>query len=629
MSKPTPEEGSNSSSSPEPNTGSGRPSEKPTPPSSSESGSGQQTPAQAPGSSAPTPKPAGGPVPSEDQPTQAFKPFPGGTPAQKPEQKPEPKPAPEAAQAKPEQKPAPEAQRKPEQAGPNKPAEAGTSKPPMGTPRGSEEAKTTVLPPAAPKASAQSGPAGPQGPGPHQPTKPQSPAQAPGQQPGQSQGQNGPHPSSAPSGPAGDNTAVMPPVQQRPASGPGAAAGAGAAGAGAAAGAAGAAGAGNTAPPPGPGAGPGTGPASGPGAGSPAGAGGTTVAAAPVRERPKKKSNTAAWLVPVIAAAVVLILVIVGAIAHFIINRTVYGPDATAEKFVEALNEGDFEKARSFASFDVPENAYTDLIDDPKYAKAAGDTLSDAQVTSSERNGDDVTITVGYKQGEETKNIKLTGHKDGKQGLFFDKWKLNAPDLGTVKITAPAGAAVKINGEDFTASNPDTEYAVLPGTYEISTEGSKFVEATSAKTTVGFGGDDGGAELKVDPKPTKALGTEVQKAVDKRIDECKKAKEFEKAGCGPIKLPKKAQNTSIKPEKDVKLSTVSWKVTNPKVSANLDGGSGKGTFTTTKKGEATFTADSKSRGKNAWRLASPAPVIATGEFEIDGDSIKITKIYGW
>ena len=330
-----------------------------------------------------------------------------------------------------------------------------------------------------------------------------------------------------------------------------------------------------------------------------------------------------------IAASVVLILVIVGAIAHFIINRTVYGPDATAEKFVEALNEGDFEKARSFASFDVPENAYTDLIDDPKYAKAAGDTLSDAQVTSSERNGDDVTITVGYKQGEETKNIKLTGHKDGKQGLFFDKWKLNAPDLGTVKITAPAGAAVKINGEDFTASNPDTEYAVLPGTYEISTEGSKFVEATSAKTTVGFGGDDGGAELKVDPKPTKALGTEVQKAVDKRIDECKKAKEFEKAGCGPIKLPKKAQNTSIKPEKDVKLSTVSWKVTNPKVSANLDGGSGKGTFTTTKKGEATFTADSKSRGKNAWRLANPAPVIATGEFEIDGDSIKITKIYGW
>ena len=600
MSKPTPEEGSNSSSSPEPNTGSGRPSEKPTPPSSSESGSGQQTPAQAPGSSAPTPKRADGPVPSEDQPTQAFKPFPGGSPAQKPEQKPEPKPAPEAAQKKPEQKPAPEAQKKPEQAGPQKPAEAGTSKPPMGTPRGSEDAKTTVLPPAAP----------------------QGPAQAPGQQPGQPQGQNDPHSASSPSGPSGDNTAVMPPVQQRPASGPGAGAAAGAAGAGAAAGAAGA---GNTAPPPGPGAGP----ASGPGAGTPAGAGGTTVAASPVRERPKKKSNTAAWLVPVIAASVVLILVIVGAIAHFIINRTVYGPDATAEKFVEALNEGDFEKARSFASFDVPEDAYTDLIDDPKYAKAAADTLSDAQVTASERNGDEANITVGYKQGGENKHIKLTGHKDGKQGLFFDKWKLNAPDLGTVKITAPAGANVKINGEDFTASNPNTEYAVLPGTYEISTEGSKFIEATSAKATVGFGGDDGGAELKVDPKPTKALGTEVQKAIDKRIDDCKKAKEFEKDGCGPIKLPKKAQNTSIKPEKDVKLDTVSWKVTNPKVSAKLDSGSGKGTFTTTKKGEATFTADSKSRGKNAWKLASPAPVIASGEFEIDGDSIKITKIYGW
>ena len=604
MSKPTPEEGSNSSSSPEPNTGSGRPSGKPTPPSSSESGSGQQTPAQAPGGSAPTPKPAGGPVPSEDQPTQAFKPFPGGSPAQKPEQKPEPKPAPEAAQAKPEQKPAPEAQKKPEQAGPQKPAEAGTSKPPMGTPRGSEDAKTTVLPPAAPQGPAQ------------------APGQQPGQKPGQPQGQNDPHSASSPSGPAGDNTAVMPPVQQHPASGPGTGVAAGAAGAGAAAGAAGA---GNTAPPPGPGAGP----ASGPGAGTPAGAGGTTVAASPVRERPKKKSNTAAWLVPVIAASVVLILVIVGAIAHFIINRTVYGPDATAEKFVEALNEGDFEKARSFASFDVPEEAYTDLIDDPKYAKAAADTLSDAQVTASERNGDEANITVGYKQGGENKHIKLTGHKDGKQGLFFDKWKLNAPDLGTVKITAPAGANVKINGEDFTASNPDTEYAVLPGTYEISTEGSKFIEATSAKATVGFGGDDGGAELKVDPKPTKALGTEVQKAIDKRIDDCKKAKEFEKDGCGPIKLPKKAQNTSIKPEKDVKLDTVSWKVTNPKVSAKLDSGSGKGTFTTTKKGEATFTADSKSRGKNAWKLASPAPVIASGEFEIDGDSIKITKIYGW
>lgn len=603
MSKPTPEEGSNSSSSPEPNTGSGRPSEKPTPPSSSESGSGQQTPAQAPGGSAPTPKRADGPVPSEDQPTQAFKPFPGGSPAQKPEQKPEPKPAPEAAQKKPEQKPAPEAQKKPEQAGPQKPAESGSSKPAMGTPRGSEDAKTTVLPPAAPQGPAQ------------------APGQQPGQKPGQPQGQNGPRSTSSPSGPAGDNTAVMPPVQQRPASGPGAGAAAGA-GAGAAAGAAGA---GNTAPPPGPGAGP----ASGPGAGTPAGAGGTTVAASPVRERPKKKSNTAAWLVPVIAASVVLILVIVGAIAHFIINRTVYGPDATAEKFVEALNEGDFEKARSFASFDVPEDAYTDLIDDPKYAKAAADTLSDAQVTASERNGDEANITVGYKQGGENKHIKLTGHKDGKQGLFFDKWKLNAPDLGTVKITAPAGANVKINGEDFTASNPDTEYAVLPGTYEISTEGSKFIEATSAKATVGFGGDDGGAELKVDPKPTKALGTEVQKAIDKRIDDCKKAKEFEKDGCGPIKLPKKAQNTSIKPEKDVKLDTVSWKVTNPKVSAKLDGGSGKGTFTTTKKGEATFTADSKSRGKNAWKLASPAPVIAAGEFEIDGDSIKITKIYGW
>ncbi|WP_151952870.1 hypothetical protein [Brevibacterium sp. Marseille-P9724] len=529
MSKPTPEEGSNSSSSPQPNYGTGRPPEQPTPPSSPANGYGPQAPQRAPQSGTPAPKPA--------------------------------------------------------------------AEPPMGNPPGGEDAKTTVLPPAGAQDPAQA----PRQESPQQPqTSPQGPPQA---------GQHSARPASAPRGPADGNTAVIPPVSPSAGS-------AGAFGAGAAAGA-GAAGAGRMTPPP------------GPGMGTPAGGGGTAIAAAPVRERPRKKSNTAAWLIPVIAASVVVILVIVGAIAHFIINRTVYGPDATAEKFVEALNEGDFEKARSYASFDTPENAYTDLIDDPKYAKAAADTLSNAQVTASERNGDDVKITVGYKQGEEDKSIDLTGSKDGKQGLFFDKWKLNAPDLGTVKINAPAGAKVKINGEDFTTSNPDTEYAVLPGTYEISTEGSKFIESASAKTTVGFGGDDGGAELKVDPKPTGELGKEVQKQVDKRIDDCKKAKEFEKKGCGPISLPKKAQNTSIKPEKDVKLNTVSWKVTNPKVSAKLDSGSGKGTFRTTDNGKAQFSADSKSRGKNAWKLATPAPVIASGEFEIDGDSIKITEIYGW
>lgn len=608
MSKPTPDEDRNSASSPDAADGARPSSASQTPPVSPESQKQQGTPAKAAQDGSPAPRVKKDDIPSEDQPTQAFSPIAADKPAQAP-----------AAGDKPAQSPAAKQPQRPEAA--PKSAESA-DKSAASERKSSDSAETSVLPPARPNAAPQGAAAqgaGPQKPGqpPHGPQQsgPQQqgpqhngPQQAGHQQP-VSQPQGTPQPgasqTAAGSAPNDGSTAVMPPV------GAGAAAGAGAAGAAAA---------GNTAPPPGPGAaGPGQ-PASGPG----------TIAAAPARPRDKKKSP-AAWVVPVVAASVVVVLVIVGVIAHAIINRTVYGPDATAQKFVDALNEGDFAKARSYADIQVPENAYTDLIDDQKYAKASSDSLSDAQVTSSERSGDSATITVGYKLAGDTKNLKLNGQKDGKQGLFFDKWKFDAPELGTVKITAPTSGKVKVNGEEFKPSNPGTEYAVLPGTYELTTDGSKYLEAGSAKATVGFA-DENSAELKVEQKPTKALGDDVQKQINDRIKSCTDAKEFDKKGCGPLSIPKDAKpaGSADTSGKDLKIKTVKWDVKNPSIQASLDENDpSKGYFLSSKKGSADFKADSKKAGKNAWYLKKPLEVAPAGEFTIEGDKIKITKIYGW
>lgn len=366
-------------------------------------------------------------------------------------------------------------------------------------------------------------------------------------------------------------------------------------------------------------------PAGGPGAPGNAGGPGSYPGSAQARsQQAPRKSSKMPLIITAIAVGLVVLLIAIGAIIVGVVNRSNHGPDKLAQDYIDKLSSGDMDGASSIAQPSVPEGSNEGLLD-PKYVEASQDKISDAQVKDTQIDGDNAVVKTTYTLAGQQHSLDLKAHKDGKEGLFFDKWALDGPALQTIAVTAPKGSGSTINGKDFSNVGGTTSYAVYPGSYELSTPGSKYIEKATDETTVGFGGGDAqSATLTSRAKATKAFSDDVDKAVKDKIKACEKTEEKAPKGC-PMSVGE-GSSSGVSVKDDMVDKTVQWKVSVPKVTAALDPNGSGGSFSSLSAMTYSFKADSKKMGKNKW-MGSGSRHIG-GTVEIDGDKLKIKEFFG-
>ncbi len=251
----------------------------------------------------------------------------------------------------------------------------------------------------------------------------------------------------------------------------------------------------------------------------------------------KRKKSKLPLFLSLGAVALVLILVLVGFFVVRSVNNNKYGPDTVAEEYLAALEAGNLDKANEITKATAPDGASEKLLVQP-IVDGSQDKITDTKVVETTRNGDSAKIHTQYSLGGQPYDLVLTATKDGRQGMFFDKWKLEPPVLPTIALEVPPISGSTINGQEFTPEAGRVEYAVWPGRYDVSTPESKYITSAEGNATVGFADEEApqAATVKLSVEATDAFDTDVKKLVEDKVKECAKEKKTSVDGCPMVNI---------------------------------------------------------------------------------------------
>lgn len=341
------------------------------------------------------------------------------------------------------------------------------------------------------------------------------------------------------------------------------------------------------------------------------------------RRDTRKKKSKLPLIISLAAALGVVLLVVAGVIVVNVVNKQQYGPDVVAQDYADAINAGDYAAANDIAALRIPQGAREELLD-AKYFQASENKIVNMKITSTERRGDTAQIGMAYTVGGQEYTMNLHAEKDGKKGLFFDNWTLQGPQAQPVNLSVPT-ADVKVNGEDFTAQPGSAIYAVFPGSYTVESPDSKYVSGAKESGSYGFVSDNTQepAELTLNAEVKDSFEKDVRDIVNDQIDKCIKSGKFKPDPCN-FGVDPNTVSEGITLKEDVGDGNVKWKLEEkPEISAYFSPSFGEGSWSTTKPGKVSFTADSKELGiTDAWS-SEAFEFRMSGIVKIEGDKLKV------
>ena len=217
-----------------------------------------------------------------------------------------------------------------------------------------------------------------------------------------------------------------------------------------------------------------------------------------------------------IAAGLVLLLVIAIVVINSI-NATQYGPEATVKNYLTAISQGKASAANKLVDPGVTKNAASLLSDD--ILKESKALMKNPKVTDVTTRGDSANVEVSYSIDGTAYDGVLQLSKDGKQALFFDKWKIDKPLLASVYVYSTDGNMVSVNGSDVDFGK-NYELAAYPAAYEIGAPESDFFEAEPQTFVAGTGSKAVYDAIDLELTPTQALTDAVQEQVNAYLDTC-------------------------------------------------------------------------------------------------------------
>lgn len=242
-----------------------------------------------------------------------------------------------------------------------------------------------------------------------------------------------------------------------------------------------------------------------------------------------------ATLVGVISGAAVLVLV-AGLIVVTQVNGGMFGPEATVEKYLQRLADGDAEGALEIADVDVPAEQRQLLTNDILGGAKALPT--DISVADADVADDQALVSATFDLGGSKSTTEFSLVKSGKTAVFFDEWTLQSPELAPLTVDTPGLSTVKVNGIDIDTADSALSLPAFPALYTVGlAEKSDLVSADPIEARTFFGGSvedqdlDGGDPALLAPEPTDAFRSEVDKQVKTLVDSCAKKTVAQPDGC--------------------------------------------------------------------------------------------------
>ncbi len=242
-----------------------------------------------------------------------------------------------------------------------------------------------------------------------------------------------------------------------------------------------------------------------------------------------------ATLVGVISGAAVLVLV-AGLIVVTQVNGGMFGPEATVEKYLQRLADGDAEGALEIADVDVPAEQRQLLTNDILGGAKALPT--DISVADADVADDQALVSATFDLGGSKSTTEFSLVKSGKTAVFFDEWTLQSPELAPLTVDTPGLSTVKVNGIDVDTTDSALSLPAFPALYTVGlAEKSDLVSADPIEARTFFGGSvedqdlDGGDPALLAPEPTDAFRSEVDKQVKTLVDSCAKKTVAQPDGC--------------------------------------------------------------------------------------------------
>lgn len=242
-----------------------------------------------------------------------------------------------------------------------------------------------------------------------------------------------------------------------------------------------------------------------------------------------------------ISLIIIAIAIVVLGIGYAVIQQNIYSPQATIQRYVKYLQEGNFDEASNmtdWSSSKIPANRKVLLTN--AIGKSATSRITDVNVVSGPYN----SFKVSYKIAGQRDSMNLVLVPGGKQWLFFDSYKVQYPSVGKISLSIPNQVKkIKVNNSeinlddfkktpdgakdgyssDYTYSDDGVTTSYLmpayPGSYHIeSIKDSQLWTTGTSNVLVNEIGVSTPASLKLEA--TDALRDELTKAIKKHIDKC-------------------------------------------------------------------------------------------------------------
>lgn len=231
----------------------------------------------------------------------------------------------------------------------------------------------------------------------------------------------------------------------------------------------------------------------------------------------------AAWLLG-------LLVVIAGAITTVVVvNAHIFNPEEQVHNYLEAVSDGDGERALGLLNASVP-NANAAMLDGAPLEQSMA-AVEDVAVGDAVDVGDnrvDVTITYTVRGTELTSTFPL--ERTGTEWLFFNTWEFVPSVLPTLELSVINQAEATLNGTRVAMPEGRNRFAVFyPGDFEAHYTSEFF--AAPAQTVSVTDRSTSGRRLALATEATDDLVEAVDAQVRRFLDECAAQTVFQPANC--------------------------------------------------------------------------------------------------
>ena len=226
-------------------------------------------------------------------------------------------------------------------------------------------------------------------------------------------------------------------------------------------------------------------------------------------------------------------------IAYFTLRSTIFSPMNSVRSYVDAISNGDYNKATSLVDPGVSND--TRVLLTSAVATAAENRIQNVEVGSLNEDSitHEFTSQVSFTVNGVRQSRTLVVQKVGRSGLLFDQWRVETPMIDEMSVKLPSSMTTfDVNGmnvdisnfdDDNTSSGGDssnseddivysdmTTYTlpIYPGVYSVSIPETKYYSSEPIKI------DDPQKVAVLAPEPTKALREELLDQINQHVKEC-------------------------------------------------------------------------------------------------------------